>query len=187
MLLKNYLKEKHLKKLMEILDSLPLDIHWNVIKFLQHPLAGVLRQQAMCEECDKVIPLYHKCHYCRNRFCVRHMDYDKLQSPNGDYLVCAVCLDNRADEFVELLNNTNCSFHRGVFESRNDFFNKCKSCTRFVPEGFWRENEYYCKPCSFVIFEGGCYCGDRFNEGGCIYCNAEEESNIDSDIDIDSD
>jgi hypothetical protein len=33
----------------------------------------------------------------------------------------------------------------------------------------------------------GCRCGDRFNEGGCIYCNAREGVDISSDSDSDSD
>ena len=101
----------------ELRNKLPEELVWNVVKYLQHPLAELIQDDAMCGVCNDLIPLHHKCDYCKNRFCVRHTDYEKVIKTSGDYLACIECLFNRFDEFLDLTKTDKfVRFHRGLFD-----------------------------------------------------------------------
>ena len=102
---------------MEILDKLPDELKWNVIKFWRHPCADMINA-LNCDSCGRRKRKYHKCGDCNKTFCVRCVKYEKLNGYDiiteqefNDMLVCKTCLTLNFVHYFEMYEN-GINFHR---------------------------------------------------------------------------
>lgn len=51
---------------MELLKELPQELHWNVIKYMEHPLATIIKNKVCCE-CFRT-NFEDECNLCNNMF-----------------------------------------------------------------------------------------------------------------------
>ena len=104
---------------MELLDKLPQEMHWNVMKYMQHPLATILKNMG-CRNCQKTSEL-RTCDMCENLFCVQCEKYDEWSDPEKDMLVCINCLvDNHTECQVMMMQWGDC-WHRGLYHDVSQF------------------------------------------------------------------
>ena len=106
---------------MELLDKLPKDLHWHVIKHMQHPLATIVENMG-CRKCHKTREL-RDCDMCKNLFCVRCAQYDKWCGMDGDMLVCIDCLVDKHTDCMGLIMQHGDCWHRGAYHRVSEFIN----------------------------------------------------------------
>ena len=104
---------------MELLDKLPQEMHWNVIKYMEHPLATILKNMG-CRNCQKTSGL-RNCDMCQSFFCVKCVKYDKWRGPDEDMLVCINCLVDNHTECMDMMMEWGDCWHRAQYHRVSQF------------------------------------------------------------------
>ena len=66
---------------MEILDKLPDELKWNVLKYLRHPVVDMFQNK-----------YYVECVTCIRRFCTLSENWEPLTMDNFHFSMCENCV-----------------------------------------------------------------------------------------------
>ena len=101
---------------MELLDKLPREMHWNVIKYLQHPLATIIKNKVCCE-CFRTNDVA-ECNLCNNMFCVECFESDEFSDPTGNVVICIDCLVDKHEDciWMDMRHRDKGSWKSGLYD-----------------------------------------------------------------------
>ena len=100
---------------METLNDLPPELYWNVIKYMVHPLATIIKNK-VCSDCFRT-NFEAECNLCNNMFCTECFDSDEFSDNEGNVVICIDCLVDRHEDclWMDMRHKNKGSWKTGLY------------------------------------------------------------------------